>query len=78
VGTPEYYLGGDIEYLDTAWIQEGPKIALSGKTYISNVTKQYEHLLGYELRCFKTPMDAGYHPELDDSPFTVPKTSSTF
>jgi hypothetical protein len=68
VGRPEYYLGGDVQELDSSWNKEGIYTALAAKTYIGNVVGKYETLFGHELREFKSPMDSSYHPETDDSP----------
>jgi hypothetical protein len=69
VGAPEYYLGGDLEHLDTHWTRENVGLALSSKTYIKNVVPKLELMCGHELRTYKTPMAEDLHPELDDSPF---------
>jgi hypothetical protein len=37
VGIPEYYLGGNVEFLGEAWKNQGLGLALSAKTYIQNV-----------------------------------------
>ena len=39
VGTPEYFLGGNIEELGPEWAKENIKTALSAPTYIKNVVK---------------------------------------
>ena len=78
IGAPEYYLGGNIDYLDPPWTQDGVKHALSARTYIENVTTRMETLFGHELRIFKTPMDHEYHPELDDSELVTPRDASQY
>ncbi len=78
IGAPEYYLGGNIDYLDSAWTHDGVKHALSARTYIENVTAKMETLFGHELRIFKTPMDHEYHPELDDSDLVTPREASKY
>jgi hypothetical protein len=34
VGIPEYYLGGNVEFLGEAWKNQGLGLAISAKTYI--------------------------------------------
>jgi hypothetical protein len=34
VGIPEYYLGGNVEFLGEAWKNQGLRLALSPNTYI--------------------------------------------
>ena len=68
IGEPEYYLGGNVDQLDDTWTVGGVRTALSARTYIANVTEKLESILGEQLRQYKTPMQEGLHPELDDSP----------
>jgi len=68
VGTPEYYLGGNVEHLTDMWNFIDINKALSARTYIVNVTQKLEQMMGYEFKQAKTPMADAYHPELDDSP----------
>jgi hypothetical protein len=67
VGIPEYYLGGNVEFLREAWKNQGLGLALLAKTYIQNVIRKFEGLFGKEFKPIKTPMSEGYHPEVDDS-----------
>jgi hypothetical protein len=67
VGIPEYYLGGNMEFLEEAWKNQGLGLALSSKHYIQNVIPKFEGLFGKEFKLIKTPMSEGYHPEIDDS-----------
>ena len=64
VGVPEYYSGADLSYeQDTnCWV-------MSAKTYIKNVTERIEKLLETELKCYGSPLDAGDHPEMDDTDY---------
>ncbi len=78
IGTPEYYLGGDVDYLDDPWTKDDITFGFSARTYIKNVVEKYEHLLGYELRTYKTPMDDTYHPELDNSPLVPSREASKY
>ena len=68
VGIPEYYLGGNVEFLGESWKNQGLGLALSAKTYIQNVIPKFEHLFGKQFKSIKTPMSEGYHPDIDDSP----------
>jgi hypothetical protein len=55
VGIPEYYLGGNVEFLGEAWKNQGLELALSAKTYIHNVTPKPEGLFGKVFKPIKTP-----------------------
>jgi hypothetical protein len=68
VGIPEYYLGGNVEFLGEAWKNQGLGLAISAKTYIQNIIPKFEGLFGKDFKLIKTPMNKGYHPEVDDSP----------
>jgi hypothetical protein len=50
VGIPEYYLGGNVEFLGEAWKNQGLGIALSAKTYIQNVIPKFEPLFGKDFK----------------------------
>jgi hypothetical protein len=67
VGIPEYYLGGNVEFLGEAWKNQELGLHISAKTYIQNVIPKFEGLFGKEFKPIKTPMSEGYHPEVDDS-----------
>ncbi len=70
VGTPEYYLGGNIDDVsDKQWVSDGVLVALSARTYIANVMEKLETLCGVEqFAKANCPMSDLYHPELDESP----------
>jgi hypothetical protein len=68
VGIPEYYLGGNVEFLGDAWKNQGLGLGISARTYIQNIVLKFENLFGKELKPIKTPMSKGYHPERDDTP----------
>jgi hypothetical protein len=68
VGPPEYYLGGNIDYLNEQFTKEGISLGFSGKTYIENIVPKFEKLFDTKFKPIKTPMAADYHPETDDSP----------
>jgi hypothetical protein len=59
VGIPEYYLGGNIEFLGDAWKNQGLGFFLSAKTYIQNVIPKFECLFGKDFKPIKTPMSEG-------------------
>jgi len=52
-------------------------MAMSAKTYICNVVKKFEAILG-PLWEFKSPMDLNYHPELDTTPLMDEKHASLY
>jgi hypothetical protein len=54
--------------LRDAWKNQGLGLAISVKIYIQNVIPKFEGLFGKELKPVKTPMNEGYHPEVDDTP----------
>jgi hypothetical protein len=56
VGIPEYYLGGNVEFLGEEWKNQGLGLALSAKTYIQNVIPKFEGLFGKELKAIKILM----------------------
>ena len=66
VGTPEYYLGADVEYIKT---DDGKKMTTSAKTYIRHLVGKCAKLMDWNMRCYNSPENHGYHPELDESPF---------
>jgi len=69
VGKPEYYLGGDVEEVEV----DGKKAwALSAKTCLKNVCDKIERLYEVKLRNYGSPLEAGYHPEIDETPLLSP------
>lgn len=67
VGSPEYYSGADIE-----WDKERQCWTLGAKTYIKSVCDRIEKLLETPLKNTGSPLDAGDHPEMDDTDLLVP------
>jgi hypothetical protein len=67
MGVPEYYLGGNVEFLGEVWKNQGLSSAIYAKTYMLNVITKFKGILGNEFKPIKTPMSEGYHPEVDDS-----------
>jgi hypothetical protein len=55
VGIPEYYLGGNVEFLRKAWKNQGSGLCLSEKTYIQNVIPKFEDFFFKEFKAIKTP-----------------------
>eukprot|EP00957_Ditylum_brightwellii_P107063 8169001-Ditylum_brightwellii.AAC.1 len=76
VGSPEYYLGGDVKiaYLGDS-IEE---LSLSAKTYLTCICNKVELLMGWELKGFNNPMDPHYHVEIDESDFVVGEDISKY
>ncbi len=68
VGVPSYYSGADIEFDKgcSCW-------TMGAKTYIKNVTDKIEKLLELPLKNFGSPLDAGDHPEMDDTDLLEPE-----
>jgi hypothetical protein len=55
VDIPEYYLGGNVEFLGEAWKNQGLRLALSAKTYIQNFIPKFEVLLVKSLSPSRHP-----------------------
>jgi len=66
VGVPEYYLGGNIDR-SMKPDKDGCKTKISAKTYIVNVCEKIERMFDTKLRNYFSPLEGGYHPELDTS-----------
>ena len=69
VGTPEYYLRGDVGYAKSDASPTGNFLVTSAKTYIKKVCDKIETHMEWWLRTYGSPMDPKYHSELDESPF---------
>jgi hypothetical protein len=78
VGIPEYYLGGNVEFLGDAWKNQGLGFSISARTYIQNIIPKFENLFGKEKKSIKTPMSEGYHPEIDDTPLCTDVDSAKY
>jgi hypothetical protein len=76
LGIPEYYLGGNLEFLGEARENQELGLALSAKSYIKNVVSKFEGHFGKECKPIKTSMSEGYHPEIDDSPLCTEDDSA--
>ena len=79
VGSPEYYLGGNVEHpIDGYWDKMGVTTAISAKTYIKNSIERFEKLFERELSKENLPISQGDHPELDNSPLCSPAQATKF
>jgi hypothetical protein len=78
VGIPEYYLGGNLDVLREAWMNQGLGLAISAKIYIQNVTLKFEGLFGKEFKPINILMCEGYHTEIDDSPLCTKGDSAKY
>jgi Reverse transcriptase (RNA-dependent DNA polymerase) len=47
---PEYYLGGNVEFLGDSWKNQGLGLAISARTYIQNIIPKFESFFGKELK----------------------------
>ena len=68
VGKPEFYLGGDVNMTKTA---RGISHTFSARTYIKNVCDKIEKMFETTLKNYGSPLEGGYHPELDKSSLLV-------
>jgi hypothetical protein len=59
VGIPEYYLGGNVEFLGEAWKNQALGLAISANTYIQIFIPKFEGLFGNEFNSIKTPISEG-------------------
>ena len=66
VGVPEYYLGGDVARRKNG--NETYTTVLTAKTYIKNIVDKIERLFEITLKSYHSPLEGGYHPELDNTP----------
>ena len=67
VGSPEYYLGGDVKI-----VYEGNSISelwMSAKTYVKRICDKIKDLMDWDLKGYMNPMDPHYHAEVDGSDF---------
>jgi hypothetical protein len=80
VGIPEYYLGGNVEFLGEAWKNQGLVLALSlsAMIYIQNFILEFEGLFGKVFKPIKTLMSEGYHPKVDYSPLFTKDDSAKY
>ena len=58
IGTPEFYLGGDVLEMDECWHSQGIYHGLGAETYIRNDIRKYEGLIGRSISKFEAPMDS--------------------
>jgi hypothetical protein len=55
VGIPEYYLGGNMEFLGDAWKNQGLGLAISGKTHTQNSFRNLKVFLAKSLSPSRHP-----------------------
>ena len=60
-GQPMYYIGADI------FRDEEGNACVSAVTYIKNVCDRIEKLMEVKLKNIGSPLEAGDHPEMDES-----------
>ena len=56
VGKPDFFLGGNVDYLDEHWNKDGITIGFSAETYIKNLIPKFERLLNCEFKTYNTPI----------------------
>jgi hypothetical protein len=56
VDIPEYYLGGNVEFLGEAWKNQGLGLALSAKTWIQRIAPKFEGFLARNLSSSRHPL----------------------
>lgn len=81
IGTPEYYLGGNVVQLGEEWEREGITTALSAKIYITNIVDKLAKMVGidkFPKSRYKTPMSDDYHSELDQTNLCTPVEASKY
>ena len=78
VEEPKYYLGGDVQTLNEHWQKQGATMGLLAKTYVENITEQFQMMLKTNFKTEDTPMAEGDHPELDESNFCTPLQHAQF
>ena len=81
IGTPEYYLGGNVIQLGEEWEKENVTTALSAETYIDNIVQKLAAMVGVEefpKSRYKTPMSEDYYPELDETDLCSPLEASKY
>ena len=67
VGELEYYLGGDIERIAIKNKDQKMITKISARTCIKNVCDKIERIFEITLRNYHSPLEGGYHPELDET-----------
>jgi hypothetical protein len=65
IGEPKYYLGGNVDPLDTTWKDDYVSLALSACTYMKNLVERFKTVFGTKLHLQKTHQ---YYPECNDTP----------
>ena len=70
IGTPDFYLGGDISRIPFN-NPSGHATLMSARSFIQNVVSRIERVFERKLRSYTTPLPNGCHPEIDTSPLLV-------
>jgi hypothetical protein len=55
----EYYLGGNVKFLEESWKNQGLGLALSEKIYIQNVIAMFEDIFWQEFKPIMVTMSEG-------------------
>jgi hypothetical protein len=76
VGSPKYYLGGDIEITYQGDTIE--QLSLSSKTYVTRICDKVEQLMGWKLKGYNNPMEPNFHAETDESDFLTGEEISKY
>jgi hypothetical protein len=67
-----------VEFLGESWKNQQLGLALSARTYIQNIIPKFESMFGKEFKPIKTPMNEGYHPDIDDSTLCTEEDSAKY
>eukprot|EP00957_Ditylum_brightwellii_P027356 2068103-Ditylum_brightwellii.AAC.1 len=59
VGSPEYYLGGDVKINYSGY--SITELCLSSKTYVKQICNKIKMFMGWKLKGYMNPMDPNYH-----------------
>jgi hypothetical protein len=81
IGTPEYYLGGNVIQLGEEWEKEEVNTVLSAETYIDNIVQKLATMVGVEKfpkSRYKTPMSEDYYPKLNETDLCSPLEASKY
>jgi hypothetical protein len=78
VDVPDYYLGGNVEFLGDPWKNLRLGLTLSARSYIRNVITNVKSLFGKECNHNKTLMSEGYHPKIDHSSLCTGEESAKY
>ena len=77
-GSPEYFLGTDIEHIDKHWQNKGIGLGISARTCIGQIIPKFEQLSNMTLRPITISMDENHHPGIDTSPLLGVEDASKY